>query len=75
MNITTTVDQYDHVAAAEYLMRHAGMTAIPVLDGERSDQPIGCITETDIAAATADGTDPNETRVRALIFASYARSA
>ena len=72
---TTTVDQYDHVAAASYLMKHAGMTALPVQDGQRSDQPIGCITETDIAEATAGGTDPNETRVRDLIVPRHGRSA
>ena len=52
---TTTVDQYDHVAAAEYLMKHAGTTALAVLDGQHSDRPIGCITETDIAEAMAGG--------------------
>jgi CBS domain-containing protein len=75
MNTTTTVDQYDHVAAAEYLMKHAGTTALAVLNSQRSDQPIGYITETDIAAATADGTDPNEARVRDLLVPSHGRSA
>ena len=75
MNATTTVDQYDHVAAAEYLMKHAGTSALAVLDGQRSDQPIGCITETDIAEATAGGMDPNETRVRDLIVPSHGPSA
>jgi len=64
---TTTVDEYDHVAAAQYLMKHTGTTALAVLDGQRSDQPIGCITETDIAEAMAGGTDPNQARVRDLI--------
>jgi len=74
--ISTTVDQYDHVAAATYLMKHAGTTALAVLDGQRSSQPIGCITETDIAAATAQGRDLNETRIRDLMahgHASFAR--
>ena len=64
---STTVDQYDHAAAATYLMKHAGTTALAVLDGQRSNQPIGCITETDIAAAMAQGKDLNETRIRDLI--------
>ena len=72
---TTTVDQYDHVAAAEYLMKHAGTTALAVLDGQRPDRPMGCITEADIAEAMADGTDPNETRIRDLIYASHGRFA
>ena len=72
---TTTADQYDHVAAAEYLMKHAGTTAIAVLDGQQSNQPIGCITETDIAEAMAHGKDPNDTRIRELIGLSGRRSA
>ena len=72
---TTTADQYDHVAAADYLMKHAGMTAVAVLDGQQSNQPIGCITETDIAEAIAHGKDPNETRVRDLIVPSHGPSA
>ena len=72
---STTVDQYDHAAAATYLMKHAGTTALTVLDGQRSNQPIGCITETDIAAAMAHGNDMNETRIRDLIAHSHAPSA
>ena len=71
----TTVDQYDHAAAATYLMKHAGTTALAVLDGQRSNQPIGCITETDIAEAMAHGKDPDETRIRDLIVPSHGRSA
>ena len=72
---TTTVDQYDHVAAASYLMKHAGTTALAVLGGQQSNQPIGCITETDIAEATAHGKDLDETRVRDLIVPRHGRSA
>ena len=72
---SVAVDQYDHAAAAIYLMKHAGTTALAVLDGQRSDQPIGCITETDIAAAMAQGKDLNETRIRDLIAHGDAGSA
>lgn len=72
---TTTVGQNDHVAAASYLMNHAGTTALAVLDGTQSDQPVGCITETDIAEAMAQGNDLNEIRVRDLILHSHATSA
>jgi len=72
---TTTVGQYDHVAAATYLMKHAGTTAVAVLDGRQSDQPIGCITETDIAEAMARGQDSNETRIRDLMVHGHAPSA
>ena len=39
------VNQNDHVAAAAYLMKHAGATALVVLDGQWPGQPIGIITE------------------------------
>jgi CBS domain-containing protein len=71
---TTTVGQYDHVAAARYLMRRAGTTALTVLDGQQSNEPIGCVTETDVAAALAQGKDLNETRIRDLIAHSRAQA-
>jgi CBS domain-containing protein len=71
---STTVDQYDHVAAATYLMKHAGTTALAVLDGQLPGHPIGCITQTDIAAAMAQGKDPNQTRIRDLIARSRAQA-
>jgi len=73
--VSTTVDQYDHVAAATYLMKHAGTTALAVLDGQRSNQPIGCITETEIATAMAQGQDLNETRIRDLMAHGHASFA
>ncbi len=59
----TTVDQNDHVAAAAYLMRHAGATALVVLDGQ-TNRPLGIITEADIVHTVADGEDVNEVRIR-----------
>jgi len=59
----TTVDQNDHVAAAAYLMRHAGATALVVLDGQ-TNQPLGIITEADIVHTVADGKNVNEVRIR-----------
>ncbi len=58
----TTVEPNDHVAAAAYLMKHAGATAVTVLD-PRTSQPAGIITEADIAHAVADGKDVNSTRI------------
>ena len=55
----TTVGQHDHVAAAAYLMKHAGTTALLVLDAQTS-QPAGIITEADITRAIADGKDVND---------------
>src|SRR5438034_9522432 len=60
----TTGDQNDHVAAAAYLMRHAGATALVVLGGQETNQPLGIITEADIVHTVADGKDVNEVRIR-----------
>jgi CBS domain-containing protein len=60
----TTVDQNDHVAAAAYLMRHAGASALVVLGGQETNQPLGIITEADIVHTVADGKDVNEVRIR-----------
>ena len=60
----TTVDHNDHVAAAAYLMRHAGATALVVLDGQQTNRPLGIITEADIVHTVADGKDVNEVRIR-----------
>src|SRR5580704_7410323 len=62
----TTVEQEGHVAAAAYLMKHAGVTALMVLDAW-TDLPVGIITETDIAHAVADGKDVNSTRIFELM--------
>ena len=59
----TTVEQNDHVAAAAYLMKHAGATALVVLNAQ-TDRPIGIVTEADIAHAVADGKDVNDVRIR-----------
>jgi CBS domain-containing protein len=55
----TTVGQHDHVAAAAYLMTHAGTTALLVLDTQTS-RPAGIITAADVARAIADGKDVND---------------
>ena len=58
----TTVERYDHVAAAAYLMKHARVTALMVLDAA-AGRLIGIITESDVAHAVADGKDVNEVRI------------
>ena len=62
----TTVDQYDHVAAAAYLMKHAATSALMVVD-TRSGRTMGIITERDVAETVADGKDVNEVRVHAAM--------
>jgi CBS domain len=61
-----TVTQYDHVAAAAYLMKHADTTALIVTDVQ-TGQPAGIITQADIAHAIADGKDLNDARVHAVL--------
>ena len=48
-------------------MKHAGATALIVMDGQWPDQPAGIITAADIARAAAAGTDLNSARIRDLI--------
>lgn len=62
----TTVGQHDHVAAAAYLMKHAGTTALMVADAQ-TGRPAGIITETDITHTIADGKDVNDIRVDAVM--------
>ena len=57
-----TAGQYDHVAAAAYLMKHAGTTALMVMDAQ-TGQPAGIITQADIARAIANGKDLNDVRI------------
>ncbi len=64
----TTVEQQAHVAAAAYLMKHAGANALTVVDPQ-TGQPAGIITEADIAHAVADGKDVNSTRIYQLMTA------
>ena len=67
-----TVRQYDHVAAAAYLMKHAGSAALLVLSAQHGSRSIGVITEADIARAVADGIDVNQTRIHDLLAAHRA---
>jgi signal-transduction protein with cAMP-binding, CBS, and nucleotidyltransferase domain len=55
----TTVSQHDHAAAAVYLMKHAGTTALLVVNAQTS-QPTGIITQADVARAITDGKDVND---------------
>jgi CBS domain-containing protein len=66
----TTVDQNDHVAAAAYLMKHAGATALVVLDGHETNRPVGIITEADIVHTVADGKSVNDVRIHDLMTPS-----
>jgi CBS domain-containing protein len=62
----TVVNQHDHAAAAAYLMKHAGTTALVVADAQ-TGQLVGIITEADIAHAIADGKDVSDVWVDAVM--------
>jgi len=63
----STVKPDDHVAAAAYLMHHAGATAVVVVGDEQARRPLGLITEADIVRAVAEGKDVNDVRIRDLM--------
>jgi len=58
----TTAYANDHAAAAAYLLKHAGATALMVVDAQNGQQT-GILTEADVAHAVADGKDLNEVRI------------
>ena len=62
----TTAGQYDHVAAAAYLMKQAGTTALMVVNAQ-TGQPAGIITQADVDRAIAHGKDLNNIRVHAVM--------
>jgi CBS domain-containing protein len=62
----TTVERHAHLAAAAYLMRKAGDTAVVVTTDDESERPIGIITDADISHAVADGKDVNAVRIDEL---------
>jgi CBS domain-containing protein len=62
----TSVERDAHLAAAAYLMRQGGDTALVMIDDASKRVPIAMITETDIAQAVADGRDPNVVRMSDL---------
>lgn len=61
-----SVERDAHLAAAAYLMKKAGDTALVVVDDEANLRPVAVITDTDVAAAVADGKDPNNVRISDL---------
>ena len=66
----TTVEQDAHVAAAAYLMKKDGATAVVVIDDIQAKHPLGILTEADIVRLVADGGDVNDVRIRDLMTSS-----
>jgi len=62
-----SVEQAAHLAAATYLMRKAGDTALVVCEDSTHRVPIAVITFSDIAQTVAEGKNPNEVRISDLL--------
>lgn len=62
-----TVEANAHGAAAVYLMKRTGATAMVVVDDGISNCPVGFITEGDLAQSVADGNNLNDIRIRDLM--------
>jgi CBS domain-containing protein len=63
---TTSVETSAHLAAAAYLMKHSGDTALVVTTADEERRPVAIVTDTDITQAVADGRDVEETRIADL---------
>jgi CBS domain-containing protein len=63
---TTTVESHAHLAAAAYLMKHSGDSALVVTTDEEHLRPRAVLTETDISLAVADGRNLEETHIEDL---------
>jgi len=61
----TTVEASAHLAAAAYLMKRSGSTAL-VVTSDDAKRPLAVLTETDVSRAVADGRNVEETRIRDL---------
>ena len=61
------VESNAHVAAAAYLMKHADVTALAVVDGREPEQAVGVITAADVARVVADGKNVNDVRIYQLM--------
>jgi CBS domain-containing protein len=65
----TTIERNDHVAAAAYVMRRAGATALIVTQAQ-TGRPVGIITDADVSRAVGDGKNPNDVRIYELMTAN-----
>jgi CBS domain-containing protein len=70
-----TVESNAHVAAAAYLMKHADVTALAVVDGREPEQAVGVITAADVARVIADGGNVNDVRIYQLMSPNQVHAA
>ncbi len=66
----TTVEQRAHLAAAAYLMKRSGDTALVVVRGDDEGIPLGVVTDADVTQAVADGRDLEQLRVTDALSAT-----
>ncbi|MEX5719106.1 CBS domain-containing protein [Geodermatophilus maliterrae] len=59
----TTVELRAHLAAAAYLVKRSGDTALVVVRPDDTGVPIGVVTDADVTRAVADGRDLEQLRV------------
>jgi len=59
-----TEEEDAHLAAAAYLLKHAGSPELVALEDEGNTPEIGMITEAELAEAKADGMDADDMPVR-----------
>ena len=59
----TTVEPRAHLAAAAYLMKRTGDSALVVTTDDDHRAPLGVVTDGDIAQAVADGRDLEQVRI------------
>ena len=64
-----SVEGQAHLAAATYLFKKAGDSAVVVVNDPVEMVPVAVISEADVAQAVADGRDPNDVRISDLISA------
>jgi CBS domain-containing protein len=63
----TTVEPRAHLAAAAYLMKRTGDSALVVTTDDALHAPLGVITDGDIAQAVADGQDLEHLRISDML--------
>jgi CBS domain-containing protein len=63
----TSVERLAHLAAATYLFKKAGDSALVVISDPVERVPIKVITDREVADAVGDGRDPNEVRLSELV--------
>ena len=63
----TTVERRAHLAAAAYLMKRSGDSALVVTTDDGTRTPLGVITDADITQAVADGRDLEQVRISDLL--------